>query len=233
MNNRTLTLATLLTTSLALSACTTDDDPAADDTGEASTGTDPTGEDSTGEDPGEDSTGEDPGQDSTGEPDDPFADCERGVIEDDLVVIDTMGMPGAPRWYGPGADPETGELLDDGATTFHVSATYLARQTTDEATNAFFSSLPAINEALFTNPGMVALQLGDSFACNTSRTFTVWTDEAAMLEFVTSDAHVQAATQVGVISRGGSVVTSWSDASPSEITWEAALAQLDAVDPMY
>lgn len=239
MKTRHLVLTTLLTTTTTFAACSTEEEDAAPMASEtqASTGAgddandaEESGDGSTGADTSDGSTGvdteEDPG-------DDPFADCDRGTLEEDLVVIDPMGMPGPIRWYGPGADPQTGELIDDGETTYHVSATYLALRPTQEAGEAFFSLLPALNEVLFTNPGMVALQLGDSQTCATARTFTVWTDEEAMMEFVTSEAHVQAIGQTGAISRGGSSVTSWADVPASDITWEAALARLAEAEAPY
>lgn len=240
-----IALGPLLCSCLTLSACTGE---SPGETGDTSTSDDSTSDsvtqsatdDATGDSDGDSdsTTGSttDSATDSTGstsEGGDLFPGCERGVFEEDLVVIDTMGMPGPVRWYGPGVDQETGELLDDGVTTYHVSTTYLAMQTSEGAQSAFTSVIFDVNQALFSNPGMVAAQITNSQACNSARTFTVWTDEAAMMEFVTSDAHIAAITKIGEISRGGSAVTSWAGVPASDIVWESALAELAAIDPAY
>ncbi len=229
-----IALGPLLCSCLALSACTGE---SPGETGDTSTSDDSTS-DSAAQSATDDATGDSDGTSdsttgSTSEGGDLFPGCERSVFEEDLVVIDTMGMPGPVRWYGPGVDQETGELLDDGVTTYHVSTTYLAMQTSEGAQSAFTSVIFDVNQALFSNPGMVAAQITNSQACNSARTFTVWTDEAAMMEFVTSDAHIAAIGKIGEISRGGSAVTSWAGVPASDIVWESALAELAAIDPAY
>lgn len=149
-------------------------------------------DDSSSDDGSDDTTGGDPY-------DGAFEGCVPQTLEEDLVVIDGMGQPGPIRWYGPGADPETGELLDDGETRYHVSATYLALR--PENIEQFFGLISPLNEALFSNPGLVALQLGDSPTCATARTLTVWSSEDAMYEFVTSQAHIDAIVAFPEISR--------------------------------
>lgn len=157
-----------------------------------------------------------------------FDDCTREFLEEDLVVIDTMGNPGPVRWYGPGADPETGELIDDGETEYHVSVTYLALR--PENIEQFLGLIPNVNQALFSNPGLVAVQLADSQQCATARTLTVWTDEAAMYEFVGSQAHVDAIVAFPDISRGQSTLASFGGVKASDITWDRALAELEAAE---
>lgn len=153
-----------------------------------------------------------------------FDDCSPGAIEADLVVFDAMGQPGPPRWSGPGADPETGALIDDGETTYYVATTYLALR--PEAIEQFLTLVGPLNEALFSNPGLVAVQLGDSQACAVARTFTVWTDEDAMYDFVGSDAHIEAMTAFPELSRGSSTLISWGDMRAEDISWELAEAKL-------
>ncbi|MBV1856930.1 MAG: hypothetical protein KUG77_00870 [Nannocystaceae bacterium] len=157
--------------------------------------------------------------------DDPFADCTRGVLAQDFGVVDTRGNPGAPRWYGPGAD-EDGALIDDGESEYTVSVTYLALSL--DADLAFFGELNMANAmALYTNPGMVAVQLGGSAQCGSARTFTVWESEEAMMEFVMSDAHLQSVGSISALSRGGTALSVWPEAVPaSEINWKSALERL-------
>ena len=167
--------------------------------------------------------------DGDGDPyDGAFDQCTREVMEEDMTVIDDMGNPGPVRWYGPGADPETGELLDDGETEFHVSVTYLALR--PENIETFMGLIPGVNQALFSNPGLVAVQLADSQQCATARTLTVWTDEAAMYEFVGSQAHVDAIVAFPEISRGQSTLANFGGVKASDITWERALAELKAAE---
>ncbi len=169
------------------------------------------------------------GSSSSGGPD-PFAACSRDVLEDDFAVFSPTGMPEAARWYGPGADPETGELLDDGTGEYVVTATYLALE--PDADFELFGQLSAANSmALFSNPGMVATQLGNSQQCATARTFTVWESQAAMMEFVGSKAHLQSVGAFPSLSRGGSTLSVWPGmASASEITWDTALANMAEAD---
>ncbi len=188
-----------------------DADPQLDDEGSTDTGS------ATSESDGADET--------TGA--DPFAGCDRATLAADFGVVDPKGVPGPPRWYGPGADPKTGELLDDGETTYFVTATYLALQA--DAFPAFLELNPPLSAALFGNPGMVATQLGASFECNAARTFTVWADEAAMMEFIASEAHVAAVGAFPSLSRGSSTLSVWDElVSPAAITWDEALSRIAA-----
>ncbi len=172
----------------------------------------------------ESSTGDATADESSTGAADPFANCRHDVLEDDYYVVDAMGMPGPARWYGPGADKD-GNLIDDGESEYVVSVTYL---TITPENNDVFLGLAAGNAmALYSNPGMVALQLGGGQACATGRTFTVWEDMEAMMAFVGSEAHVQSISAFPQISRGGSYLSVWPEPVPvSEITLENAMARL-------
>ncbi|MBC8070725.1 MAG: hypothetical protein IAG13_20510 [Deltaproteobacteria bacterium] len=211
-------LILLCATTVANFACGDDDsDSDSDAVDDSSTG-DPAATDV--ESSGSDETAA--AESSTG--DDPFADCTRSVLEADLF--------GKDAWMGPGVDPDTGMLIDDGS-TYVVSATYLALQPGAPALAAFDEVIEPIGPALLGNAGLIAVQLGNSIECNSARTFAVWRDEAAMMEFVMGDAHAAAIMRVGEISRGGSLVTHWS-AEVSGINWDAALAKLEADEgPFY
>ncbi len=160
---------------------------------------------------------------------DPFADCSVDVLAEDFGVVDALGVPGPPRWTGPGAN-DNGELIDDGESDYVVSVTYLALS--PDADLEFFSELNEGNAAaLYSNPGMVASQLGGSAQCGSARTFTVWVSEEAMMEFVSSDAHLQSVSAFPSLSRGGSTLSVWPDrVSVSEITWETALERLSTAE---
>lgn len=227
--------------SLALApACGDDGDANSDDSGAetstAGTGTtSPADASSSGASSPTSSTGPD-SESSTGSADesstgeDPFAECSRETIEDDYFVIDQLGMPGATRWYGPGADEE-GNLVDDGQTEFVVSVTYLALS--PEADFDFLNQLNIANSmALYSNPGMVATQLGGSMVCGSLRTFTVWESSAALMEFVGSEAHLQSVSAFPALSRGGSTLSVWLEPAPaSEITLENAMSRMTEATP--
>jgi len=181
---------------------------------------------STTEDPSTESTAADEtstggAADSSSGGEDPFAGCSRDALADDFEI---------DPWIGPGVD-DNGELIDDGSTEYVVSSTYLALSF--EADLEYFSQLNDANvEALFSNPGLVAARFGGSAACGSARTFTVWTNEEAMMEFVGSTAHLQSISAFPSFSRGGSALSVWPEtALASEITWDAALEQLGEIDP--
>jgi quinol monooxygenase YgiN len=218
-----------------LTACGDASDPDAADT--TATPSDTTGDDSASTGTA-DSSGDAPastsGADtSSSTDDDPFADCDRGTLESDLMGADAMGNPIPVAWFGPGADPITGELIAEG-TSFVVSSTYLAIKPEAAAQQAFGESVAPLVPALLANPGVVAIQLGTSMQCGSARTFTVWQDEAAMMAFVVGDAHANAIARTPEISRGGSVVTHWTATSIAEITWDEAIARIAADEgPFY
>lgn len=209
-----------------------DDAPAADgSTSEAAAstgGADPTTSEGAENTTSADASTSDGADESSGG-EDPFAGCARDVLEADFGVADPLGMPGPPRWYGPGAD-EDGALIDDGQTEYVVSVTYLAL-----SPDADFELLDQLNagngQAVFTNPGMVAVQLGGSASCGSLRTFTVWTDEGALMDFVSSTAHQQSIAAFPMLSRGGSTLSLWDEpALASEITWEAAMERIGTAE---
>lgn len=166
----------------------------------------------------------DPAPDS--EMPDAFAGCDRTALEPDAVTQDETGTPIQPRWVGPAADPQTGALALDPATPYFVSATYLPLLPSEAASTEFTSLQPALAEALATNPGVLALQLTFSPTCNAARTFTVWRDEDAMVEFVVSEAHLRAMAAFPRLSRGGSTVVAWAAAPGEAISTESGLQRL-------
>jgi len=219
----------------ALAACPADDDDnddddAADTGGETTASASASASASTTASTTTDTT-DAPADTSTGE--DPFADCDRGTLETDLSGADMMGAPIPLVWMGPGVDPDTGMLIDDGS-TYLVSSTYLAMKPDPAAQQAFGEAVGPLVPDLFGNPGVVAFQLGTSNACASARTLTVWRDDAAMMTFVAGDAHMAAIGRVAEISRGTSVVTHWSGAAVADITWDEAIVRITADEgPFY
>ena len=138
--------------------------------------------------------------------------CAHGTMEPDFQSSPLMG---------PGVDDQ-GKLVPG---TYIMSSTYLRLRHTEEAQAEFLQLMDPIDQSLQQQPGLVAIQFSQSTRCNTKRTFTVWKDEEAMYQFVGGPAHAQAIARVSVVSRGGSIVTSWQD-DERGASWEKALKLL-------
>ncbi len=157
-----------------------------------------------------------------------FPGCVAGDIEADLTGQDAAGNPVEIAWLGAGVDPDTGQLV---AGDYIASTTYL--QLVPDSEGPFNTLVEAILGDMFSNPGFVGVQFGMSQDCSTRRTLSVWQNEAAMMEFVTSDSHSAAIAAIPTLSRGASETAHWS-ASAGEIDWEAAATIIAANDvPLY
>jgi hypothetical protein len=153
------------------------------------------------------------GQGSTSTGPDPFAQCKKGVIEDDFVH---------DPWVGPGVDPMTGEIAPG---SYRVATTYLALK--PEKMQRFHELSDPVVETLFTAQGLVAVTTGSSQSCSALRTFTVWQTEEDMYAFVGSAAHAAAMPETSDLSRGTSNTISW-DGDETTATWEEATSRLAA-----
>lgn len=148
-----------------------------------------------------------------------LADCERGSIEPDFMAAPLAG----PAIEAGGLAP--GEYL--------ISSTYLQLGQDAEAQQLFETLIGPVVADLQTRAGLLALSLGSSAGCGTARTLAVWQDEAAMIGFVTGEAHGNAMLRVGDVSRGGSVVTHWVG-DESSVDWAQAASRVGADDgPLY
>ncbi|OJH37926.1 antibiotic biosynthesis monooxygenase [Cystobacter ferrugineus] len=139
--------------------------------------------------------------------------CQRGVLEPDFQAASAL--------QGPGVDAN-GQLSPG---SYIISSTYLRMRSTVEAQTEFDAAVVDLNETLATQPGLLAIQFGGSESCNTKRTLTVWKDEASMYQFVASPPHRRAMLKVGVMSRGGGIVTSWAG-DERGATWSEAIEHL-------
>ncbi|WP_164018605.1 antibiotic biosynthesis monooxygenase family protein [Pyxidicoccus trucidator] len=147
---------------------------------------------------------------------DPLADCARERLEEDLQMLPLAGA--AVRADG---------TLEPGS--YIVSSTYLKLRPEPEALARFQALMGPISESLQAQQGLVALQVASSERCGTARTLSVWRDEAAMYSFVSGSAHQAAVSSVREVSRGGSIVTHWTD-NERGVSWTKAARQLGA-DP--
>jgi hypothetical protein len=151
--------------------------------------------------------------------------CTGAVLEDDIKDVSTI--------HGPGVDPNTHEVLPLPSTAV-MSTTYLALRTDMATQNKFGAVLGPILPTLANQPGLLAVVFAKSAHCSTERTLSVWKDEMSMFAFVGTKEHTNAIDNVGVISRGGSAVTSWATTNPADATWAAAVPHLaDGDGPFY
>ena len=154
-------------------------------------------------------------------PKDEQSDCTRGQLEADLAFPAPLSGPAvqADGTLAPGR--------------YTVSSTYLKLKPDAEGQARFQELVTPVGQALRSQPGLMALQFASSEHCNTARTLSVWKDDEAMYEFVSGQAHVNAMSSVDEVSRGGSVVTHWSD-DERGASWQKAAQQLAAEDgPFY
>jgi hypothetical protein len=139
--------------------------------------------------------------------------CNHTLLEPDFQPDGDLTGPGI------GAD---GKLP---AGRYLYSSTYLAIQLSTDAFRRFSEVNGPINDALRSQPGLLAHQTGFSGDCYAARTLAVWRDEEAMVQFVVSEAHGDAVRAIDKISRGKSIVTHWED-DENAATWERAVAQI-------
>jgi hypothetical protein len=165
-----------------------------------------------GEGGAESSTTAEQSSSSTGP--DPYAHCDKGVIEDDFVQD--------LQWSGPGVDQMTGEIMPG---TYRIAATYLPVKP-GKLDRVFELSGPVFN-TLFGTQGFVAVATAQSESCSSLRTFTVWQSEEDMYALVGSEAHTAAMSETADLSRGGTGAISW-DGDETTITWEEAASRLGA-----
>ena len=161
-----------------------------------------------------------PSQDT---PADPIAACKREVIEPDQAF---MGPP-----QGAIVNPDTKQINPPAGAI--VATTYLAIKPNEQAGQRFGQVVGPVFQDLAARQGLLGITASNSTACNTARTLTVWESEAAMMAFVTGEAHAAAMQATSDISRGSSVTMTWPHAG-GELTWQSAAARLKDHDgPIY
>jgi heme-degrading monooxygenase HmoA len=125
-----------------------------------------------------------------------FKACKKETVEPDFKTLQPLS--------GPGVDMTSGKVKPG---KYIVATTYLAANP-NEVKRTFSLSMPIIG-SLPSMKGFVAASFGQSNACATLRTLTVWESEEDLMTFIMSPAHAAAMKQIGTISRGTSNTTDW------------------------
>ncbi len=143
-----------------------------------------------------------------------------------VLVACATPEPVETPFEGPGLDVETG-ALDAQDAPFVVGLTELHVRNAPGPGKRFGDHADAIGTYLFKEepPGFV----GGSFR-NVGKlewwTLTVWTDEAAMTEFVLSTPHVEAMTEISELAKRARSTHREFPAGEAPPTWDWALDEL-------
>jgi heme-degrading monooxygenase HmoA len=173
------------------------------------------GETEADSDAGSESAGTTHSEDSTGT-------GAPACVEDDLSPT---------VFVGPGYDADKGGLQEPLQDKYVASTTFLVLR--PETAQEFGATVEAMIPALTANPGLVGFSTALSAKCGTARTLTVWRDQTAMMNFVTSDEHVAGMARAQEFSTTGTV-TSW-EVTRAELPlgWDTAIARATAATPSY
>jgi len=146
--------------------------------------------------------------------------CVADVIEPDLD-IGPMG--------GSAVDEETGLYKLEEGQEVVVSSTYGIPKRAAEGGGlppGYQDLMGRIIQQLQGQPGLLALQLGNSPGCNSGRTLAVWESEELMYKFVMSAPHLEAMSSANELLKPGYAVTHWSARKQDDISLEAAVDHL-------
>ncbi|WP_441292794.1 antibiotic biosynthesis monooxygenase family protein [Sorangium sp. KYC3313] len=152
----------------------------------------------------------------------PLTACTGGVLEADLE---------ASPLSGPGVDPETGKLRPPPeGSSYAVSATYGVPRSGDAVMQRYVQIFGAVQAELASQPGLLAIQLGQSSSCGSGRTLAVWASTDAMYEFVMGPAHLAAIDAADELLEPTYVVTHWETAETDGITLADSVRRIQALD---
>jgi heme-degrading monooxygenase HmoA len=156
-------------------------------------------------------------------------DGKSDVVECNAATLESDNDPSP--WMGPAADA-SGKLQLDPSKKYVVSTTYgMPVPGPDGApvTAMYQQIFGRIQQQLMSQQGLLALNLAGSDKCASGRTLAVWESEDAMYDFVTSDAHTAAMTNVHTLLKPGYAVTHYQADALAQISWEAAVPHLAEV----
>ena len=146
--------------------------------------------------------------------------CVAGVVEPDLDMT-PMG--------GSAVDEATGTYKLRAGEQVTVSSTYGIPQPGPDGAalpKRYQELMGRIIAQLQQQPGLLALQLGNSERCGSGRTLAVWESEDAMYTFVTSPPHMEAMSHVHELVQPGYAVTDWSASKPEQLEMKEAAVHL-------
>jgi heme-degrading monooxygenase HmoA len=130
-------------------------------------------------------------------------------------------------------DPATGSVRVVEGQHYVVSSTYGVPKPTSDGklvSDRYLALFGAVAEQLEREPGLIALQLGQSNACGSGRTLAIWRSEEEMYDFVTSRAHLDAMTAADEILQPGYAVTHWDATSATQFSMQEAVRQLAKIE---
>jgi hypothetical protein len=130
--------------------------------------------------------------------------CVADVIEPDLD-IGAMG--------GSAVDEETGSYKLKEGQEVVVSSTYGIPKRAAEGGGlppGYQDLMGRIIQQLQGQPGLLAVQLGNSPSCNSGRTLAVWESEELMYKFVMSAPHLEAMSGANELLKPGYAVMHWT-----------------------
>jgi heme-degrading monooxygenase HmoA len=96
---------------------------------------------------------------------------------------------------------------------------------------AFGDHVDAIKTQLDGQPGFIGQSLRANMPGRERWTMTVWEDEASMLAFVVSDAHLAAMGQSTTVIDGVYSAAWWVDAEELPVSWSDAVEKLNEAAP--
>lgn len=161
--------------------------------------------------------------DSSSSDDDPTETPEDTAT---LAACDEADFGFAP-YQGSHFD-EAGALVMDLPDSYVVATTAGWPIPEEEHTAQFDMHMGPILAELPTHEGLLGVTMGNSEACGSARTLSLWRDEEALMGFVFGEAH-GAAMGITYSSMRGWETTHWNASSAAAPTWEDARAKLDEV----
>ncbi len=155
---------------------------------------------------------------------DPASGCAHDLLEGDLELADPIG---------PAVDPKSGKVVLSPGQPVIVSSTYGVPKPGPNGapfSDRYKQIFVGIEQQLAGQPGLLALQLGNSKRCASGRTLAVWRSEEEMYDFVTSRAHLDAMREANDLLQPGYAVTHWEASQSEQLTMSEAIRQLAKVE---
>lgn len=144
-----------------------------------------------------------------------------------LAACDESDFEATP-FMGPAFDATTGAAVGPLPTPYVVATTAGWARPEERHRSALGQASEQVSEAIFESPGLLGVSFGGSTRCDSARTLSLWTDEAAMLAFVRGAAHGAAMPLVPSTTLGWET-TRWPSMDDAPPTWQSARDRLAAV----